>query len=489
MNNSPLWLGLAALTALRLLVAAVAPMAPDEAYYWVWSHALAPGYLDHPPMVALFIRAGTLLAGEGNLGVRLLAPLSAAIGSLLLVQTGRDLFPGTKAGLWAASLLNATLIFAAGATTMTPDTPLLLFWSATLCALARLRATGQGRWWLAAGIAAGLALDSKYTAAVLAPALLAWLLWSPEMRRWWRSPMPYLAAVLAGAVFAPVLLWNAAHGWVSFSKQGGRVGDFSPGKALQFLGELIAGQFGLATPIVAVIAAAGLVVAIRRARNGDASWTLLASTLLIPCAIFVQHALGDRVQANWPAILFPSAALAAAAGLSARWRRWFAPATCLGLALTAFVWIQATIAPLALPMLWDPTLLRLGGWQHLADQIDAEATRQGAAFIVDDNYGQAALLARLLPSGRVVIGLDGRWSLFNLPAPDAAHFAGQTGLLVRTARRADTPEWPNWTDIVRLGMLSRARNGMVAEEFRLYRVTTTGQPAALALMPRPKDEK
>jgi len=478
---------LAVITALRLIVAAVAPMAPDEAYYWVWSHALAPGYLDHPPMVALFIRAGTSLLGEGNLGVRLLAPLGAAAGSLLLVQTGRDLFPGTKAGLWAAALLNATLIFAAGATTMTPDTPLLLFWTATLCALARLRATGQGRWWLAAGLAAGLALDSKYTAALLAPVILAWLLWSPQMRRWLWSPMPYLAAALAGAVFSPVLMWNAAHGWASFSKQGGRVADWSPGKAVQFLGELIGGQFGLATPIIAVIAAAGLVVSIRRARRGDASWTLLATTLLIPCAVFVQHALGDRVQANWPAILFPSAALAAAAGLSARWQRWFVPATGLGLALTAVVWIQATIAPLALPMLWDPTLLRLGGWQHLADEIDAEATRQGAAFIVDDNYGQAALLARLLPPGRVVIGLDGRWGLFNLPTPDAASFAGQTGLLVRTARRADTPEWPSWRDILRLGMLSRARNGMVAEDFRLYRVTATDQIAGLAIMPRPKE--
>ena len=36
------------------------PLSPDEAYYWVWSHALAAGYLDHPPMVALWVRAGTL---------------------------------------------------------------------------------------------------------------------------------------------------------------------------------------------------------------------------------------------------------------------------------------------------------------------------------------------------------------------------------------------------------------------------------------------
>ena len=32
----------------------ILPLAPDEAYYWVWSRDLQGGYLDHPPMVALF---------------------------------------------------------------------------------------------------------------------------------------------------------------------------------------------------------------------------------------------------------------------------------------------------------------------------------------------------------------------------------------------------------------------------------------------------
>jgi hypothetical protein len=44
---------LGALTLLRLAIAAWVPLAPDETYYWVWSRALAPGYPDHPPMVAL----------------------------------------------------------------------------------------------------------------------------------------------------------------------------------------------------------------------------------------------------------------------------------------------------------------------------------------------------------------------------------------------------------------------------------------------------
>ncbi len=65
---------LIALTLLRLVVAASVPLAPDEAYYWVWSRALAAGYPDHPPMVALWIRIGTTLAGDSALGVRLLGP-------------------------------------------------------------------------------------------------------------------------------------------------------------------------------------------------------------------------------------------------------------------------------------------------------------------------------------------------------------------------------------------------------------------------------
>jgi 4-amino-4-deoxy-L-arabinose transferase-like glycosyltransferase len=89
--SSPLLfaLVLAALTALRLVVAGIAPVSPDEAYYWVWSRALAPGYLDHPFMVALWIRIGTGLFGDGALGIRVVAPLSAALGSILIIDAAR----------------------------------------------------------------------------------------------------------------------------------------------------------------------------------------------------------------------------------------------------------------------------------------------------------------------------------------------------------------------------------------------------------------
>jgi hypothetical protein len=68
---------LAAVTLVRLVVATTAPLMPDETYYWVSSHALASGYVHHPPVVALWIRAGTVLAEHVVLGVRLLGPLAA----------------------------------------------------------------------------------------------------------------------------------------------------------------------------------------------------------------------------------------------------------------------------------------------------------------------------------------------------------------------------------------------------------------------------
>ena len=214
--------GLAALTAVRLAVAATLPLAPDETYYWVWSRALAAGYLDHPPMVALWIRAGTLVAGDGALGIRLLAPLAAALGSWLLWDAGEKLLPGRRAGLTAAVLLNATLLLGAGAVTMTPDTPLLFFWVCTLWALARLRAQPAssvveagaesgtkhgaeggtagdaerqpGAWWLAVGLFAGLAFDSKYTAAFLVLGIGLWLLVAE--RRWLARPWPWLGLLV-----------------------------------------------------------------------------------------------------------------------------------------------------------------------------------------------------------------------------------------------------------------------------------------------------
>lgn len=483
-----LWLlALAALTALRLVVAGVTPLAPDEAYYWVWSRSLQAGYLDHPPMVALFIAAGTALVGDTPLGVRLLGPLSLALGSILLARAADDLFPGRNAGPWAAALFNATLLAGVGGVTMTPDTPLLFFWVAALWAVARVHATGDGRWWLAAGLLAGLALASKYSAVLLGAGLLLWLAIDPAARRWFRRRELWAGGALAALVFAPVVAWNAAQGWASFAKQGGRAGSGSGTDALRYLGELIGGQAGLATPLVFVICAAGAIAAARLWwRRRDGASLLLAALVLPGAGLFLWQATGSRVQGNWPAILYPAAAIAGAALLQgAAWLRLRRPAVILGLAMTGAVYIQAVAAPLALPRRQDPTLARLGGWEAFAKAVDEAARREGAAFVAAEEYGLAAVLAFRLPAGRMVVAMDQRWRFFALPPPPGP---GATGLMVRSERRGEGPPlWPGAQAVPGPGgRLVRSRGGIEAEAYRLHRVTTgDGQPPA-ALLPRPR---
>jgi 4-amino-4-deoxy-L-arabinose transferase-like glycosyltransferase len=462
------------------LVAATIPLTPDEAYYWVWSHALAPGYLDHPPMVALWIRAGTALLGETPLGVRLLAPLSAALGSLLVAQAGTDLLGKRGIGVRAAVLLNATLLFGVGAVTMTPDTPLLFFWTAALWALGRLCATGNGKWWLMAGLSAGLALDAKYTAALLAPAILLWLVATPSLRPWLRRPHPWAGAALAAACFAPVVLWNAAHGWASFARQGGRAAAWEPGRAPQFLLELLAGQIGLATPLLAALFAAGIVLTIRRACRREPGFVLLAALTGLPALLFLQHALGDRVQPNWPAVIYPAAAMTAA---TLPWPHRQRPSIALGFAITFAVYLQAARAALPLPPLLDPTLMRLGGWPDLARAVAAAAGREAAGFVAATNYGDAAELAWLLPASTAapVVGVDPRWALFALPDARPG-IAGRRGLLL--VRDGEMPNPSDWTTAAPLAALARARDGVVAERYRLYLVTGREGAGAEVLLPR-----
>ncbi len=100
-----------------------------------------------------------------------------------------------------------------------PDTALIPFAVAMLWSLVRLNESGDGRWWLAAGLFAGLALLSKFTAIMLLPAVAAFMLVPDWRGRWLRSPYPWLAALIAIVVFSPVLIWNDQHDWASFRFQ------------------------------------------------------------------------------------------------------------------------------------------------------------------------------------------------------------------------------------------------------------------------------
>ncbi|MBI0535073.1 UDP-phosphomannose--protein mannosyltransferase [Roseomonas sp. KE2513] len=474
---NPWVLALLLLTAARLLAAALLPISPDEAYYWTWARDLQAGYLDHPPMVALWIAAGTALAGDGALGIRLFGPIGLAAASLAVVGAANALMPARRPGLWAALLMSAMPVTNAGAVLMTPDTPVFVFWCLALWAAARLHASGDGRWWLAVGALAGVALASKYTAALFGVGLVFWLLAEPAARRWWRDWRLYAGGALALALFMPVVAWNAAHGWASFAKQGGRTGA-GDDLELRFLGELIAGQLGLASPVLLVLCAVGTGAATTawlRGRDGGAG--LLAALTLPAAALFLWQATGSRVQGNWPAILYPAACIAAAAFTTPRWQR---IGVGIGFGMTVLALVQAGLAPLPLPRGTDPTLARLGGWPEFAREVEAARVEAGAGFVAAEEYGLASELALHLPPGVPVVAIGDRWALFTFEAPAP----GKAGLMLRSLRRGEGPSL--WPGALPAGEVVRSRRGVEAERYRLLRVETPAGAQPMAELPRPR---
>src|SRR3981081_3843046 len=299
-----------ALVALRLAAAAWTPLTFDEAYYWMWSKHLAGGYYDHPPGVAVVIRLGTMIAGDTELGVRLVSILLALPMSWAVYGPATILFGGERVAATATILLNVTLMAAVGTLIVTPDAPLLAASSFVLFFLAKGLETGRGAWWLAVGAAVGAALLSKYTALFFGPAILIWLVAVPKLRRWLISPWPYLGGMVSLLIFSPVILWNADHHWVSFIKQIGRdrIEDFRPA----FIAELIPTQIVFATPLVFILGAMGLYALLRRNAGASASRTLISATLWTIVVYFIWHSLHARVEANWFAPVYPAFAIAAA---------------------------------------------------------------------------------------------------------------------------------------------------------------------------------
>ena len=82
---------IAAMTALRLAYAGLTDLRTDEAYYWTWSKESVLCFLDHPPMIAWFIRIGTLIFGDTNFGVRFAGLVAMPVTQLLLADIVRRL--------------------------------------------------------------------------------------------------------------------------------------------------------------------------------------------------------------------------------------------------------------------------------------------------------------------------------------------------------------------------------------------------------------
>lgn len=323
---------IAYLAVLRLIYAGSVELMPEEAYYWEYSRHLDFGYLDHPPMVAWLIRIGTSLFGQTEFGVRAGALCCGAVTSLFVYKLTRNLFD-EAAALAALVLTQALPFFFLSGMLMTPDAPLTAAWAALLYFLERALIAERSSAWLRAGICLGAGLISKYSIALLIPAAAAFMLWDPRSRRWWGRYEPYLAGLLAVAIFSPVIVWNAQHDWASFVFQTSRRWAEAPHFSLP---RLLASILILITPTGAVAIIAALA---RRSPAAEAQSPtirqrrLMALAILVPLSVFAVFSVRHEVKLDWTGAL------------------WTGALPAMGLTMIALGRIRAAWAPTVVAML------------------------------------------------------------------------------------------------------------------------------------------
>lgn len=467
------------LTLVKLVVAGASGLAEDEAYYRLWGLSPALGYYDHPPMIAWWTALGMALSGDGALGVRLVPVLAGLLGSLALWRTGLLLF-GERAAGYAVLLFNAAPIVGIGGLLATPDAPSVFFWGLALWALAELLRSGNPWWWIAVGAIAGLGLTSKYSVLFLGAGIVLWLALVPQARRWWGSWQLWAGGALALALFAPVISWNAAHDWASFVKQFGRA--VPQGWTLRHVGEFLGAFVGLLNPLTALLVLLGLGGTVRALREGRAEAGLLVWTSLPFLAYLLVHAFHTRVQANWPAPLYPALVLLAAqvaaqtaaqtAPAAARLRaRLAAAAIALGLGASLLVQLHAAVPFTGALARKDPTF-QTRGWDDIRGALLRLAEEQHAAWLATHGYGLNAQLAFALREADLPVEQLTERIRYVMAAPLAADTVARTALFVTEERRDPGIAWlqARFAEVATVGTLTRTVRGVTLERLTVYRV-------------------
>ena len=486
-SAAPPWLAvillIAALTAMRLVYAGVLDLRTDEAYYWTWSKESALSFLDHPPGIAWLIRFGTAIFGDSNLGVRFGGIVAMLVTQLLLADIVRRVTQDTRAVIFAVLLPEAALYYGLLMAKVAPDTAMIPCAVAMLWALVRLTESGNPRWWLAAGLFAGLALLSKFTAIMLLPAVAAFILVPDWRRRWLLSPYPWAAALIAGIVFLPVLIWNAQHDWASFRFQFVRAVATHP-FSFRTVGEFIGLQFGLVGFVLLPVVLSGVTLtAWRGYRSREPVAILLSTAVLVPFLYFLWKSLTLRVGDTWPMFLWPAGFAATAINLVMLPREGFPE----WLVKSTFNWARAAVVSgiafvvavffyyVAAPWNWIGRTDPVGGeagYEQVAARAREQLQKTGASWIATTDYRTYAML-RWYFNGQVpVVQINERGRFQGFADPGMKLIKDHPGLYVAREPDHRLPLW-DLTGAKRepLERVERVWRGTVMDTYALEKLT------------------
>jgi Dolichyl-phosphate-mannose-protein mannosyltransferase len=341
----------------------------DEAYYWVYAQFLDWGYFDHPPMIALLIKAGTFFL-PGELGVRLFIVLMGILTIRLLELLTAPQYPR----LFYALILQMGILQIGGIIAV-PDIPLLFF--TVLFFIAFHHFAHQQGWkevvFLALVIA--LLLYSKYHGILIVLfSLLAHL-------HLLKKPQTWLVAILSILLFYPHVQWQLDHGMPSVNYH--LFERLSPPYRISFTLDYLVGQLLIAGPLIGwILIWAAFRHKPQRPVEKAMYWSMAGIYLL-----FFISSFRSRTEANWTVPLVAPLVLLAYRHIAEqeRWQRWVFRLLPFSLLLVLLVRIH---------LLFDiPFLQQLPKGEFHQNREWTTAVKQqaaGAKVVFTDSYQRAS---------------------------------------------------------------------------------------------------
>lgn len=475
------------LTSIRIIYIKFGPLnlVGDEAYFWDWSRKPGLSYFDQGPMVAYIIAFFTSFLGDTESGVRMGAVFFYALTSILFYIMGRDMFSSPRGGFISALLINLIPASTAGAFIMTYYAPMLFLFPLTIYILFKLIESNRGAYWYLVGFLLGLGLLTHVMYWFYSFMVVLYVILSPGMRKWLKSPHFYLGALLALMISTPVLYWNMTHDWTMFRHALG-LGGVSAKITIDLLSflEFIGGQIGIVTPFIFFPIIYVYYVIIKRAfRGGEELYRLIFYTSAPIFILVTLMSLRGRAEANWPILGYmgPFIVLGffiddALSRLKGKKRK----------RLVIYSWITigflffANLLAYNFDLIWkispkvfiealiedpdrDPTN-GLRGWDVLGKRVGEIYQEMGGdenVFIFTHEYGEAAELAFYVPGHpdvttlrywyrksqydywrdtQSLIGMD---AIYVKRCGVSGGYVGLPDFMAEDFERVDEPEWVN----------------------------------------------
>jgi 4-amino-4-deoxy-L-arabinose transferase-like glycosyltransferase len=434
----PLLAVAAGLSALLLAVAGRYGYHRDELYFLRAGTEPTLGYVDNPPLVPLLVAAADQLFPGSLVAIRVPSALAAAGVVVLTGLLAREFGGGRAAQLLAAAAMAVSAVLLLTGHLASTTTFDLLAWSAICWLLVRAVRDG-GRTWLLAGVVAGAALQNKWSPAFLVAGVATGLLLAGprDVLRAWG---PWLGGLVALALWAPNLLWQAANGWPQLELSAAIAAGSSGTSEPWYL--FLPFQLVLVSPLLVPVWAAGWW---RLARDPALrSWRCFAVAYVVLTVLFVLTGGKPYYLAGLYPVL-----LAAGAGPVLGWVRrgaGHARAALLGTALALSLLIDAV---LMLPLVPADGLAgtpipavnydagETVGWPSFAAAVRAAAEQAPAGerlAVLTGNYGEAGAVDRYAPDlGPAFSGHNSYWTWG--PPPEDVRTVVSVGLPEEDLRR------------------------------------------------------